>query len=190
MATTPSRPMSGDTGSGCSGWCSGGMPSFPPRRTSETFHERAIEEGRFHQERVAGSLSVLVFEQVFPDFCSGTGQGRSRSPVAPKCATQRWSCSTGFSSCFYAEDRDLLPVRDSRYDDYALRDRVRGDIGRRKDQGDVFSASAARYWSAFDDLCRAIDAGDASIGLPPYNGGLFDRDGALPCSRASGWATR
>ena len=83
---------------------------------------------------------------------------------------------TGFSSCFTPKTRDLLPVRDSRYDDYALRDRVRGDIGRRKDQGDVFSASAARYWSAFDDLCRAIDAGDASIGLPPYNGGLFDRD--------------
>jgi len=78
----------------------------------------------------------------------------------------------------YAEDRDLLPVRDSRYDDYALRDRVRGDIGRRKDEGDVFSVAAARYWSAFDDLCRAIDQGDASIGLPPYNGGLFDRDGA------------
>ena len=40
----------------------------------------------------------------------------------------------------------------------------------------MFSATAARYWSAFDDLCRAIDAGDASIGLPPYNGGLFDRE--------------
>ena len=26
----------------------------------------------------------------------------------------------------YAEDRDLLPVRDERYDDYGLRDRVRG----------------------------------------------------------------
>ena len=76
----------------------------------------------------------------------------------------------------YAEDRDLLPVRDSRYDDYALREKVRGEIGRRKDQDDVFSDTAARYWSAFDDLCRAIDRGDASIGLPPYNGGLFDRE--------------
>ena len=83
----------------------------------------------------------------------------------------------------YAEDRDLLPVRDSRYDDYALRNRVRLDIGRRKDEGDVFSVAAARYWSAFDDLCRAIDRGDASIGLPPYNGGLFDRDGAPLLSR-------
>ena len=47
--------------------------------------------------------------------------------------------------------------------------------GSAKDRDDVFSASAARYWSAIDDLCRAIDQGDASIGLPPYNGGLFDR---------------
>ena len=78
----------------------------------------------------------------------------------------------------YAEDRDLLPVRDGRYDDYALRDRVRGDVGRRKDQGDVFSETAARYWSVVADLCRAIDQGDAAIGLPPYNGGLFDRERA------------
>ena len=77
----------------------------------------------------------------------------------------------------YAEDRDLLPVRDTRYDDYALREKVRGDVGRRKDLGDDLSSatSGARYWSAIDDLCRAIDQGDISIGLPPYNGGLFDR---------------
>ena len=58
---------------------------------------------------------------------------------------------------------------------YALREKVRGDVRQRKDRDDVFSTSAARYWSAIDDLCRAIDQGDASIGLPPYNGGLFDR---------------
>ena len=66
-------------------------------------------------------------------------------------------------------------MRDSRYDDYALRNKVRDDVRRRKDTNDVFSETAARYWSAFDDLCRAIDKGDESIGLPPYNGGLFDR---------------
>ena len=76
----------------------------------------------------------------------------------------------------YAEDRDLLPVRDERYDDYALREKVREDVRRRMDKGDVFSETAAPYWSAIDDLCRAIDQGDTSIGLPPYNGGLFDRE--------------
>jgi hypothetical protein len=42
---------------------------------------------------------------------------------------------------------DLLPVCDGRYDDYSLRDRVRGGVARRKDRNDTFSATAARYWS-------------------------------------------
>ena len=29
---------------------------------------------------------------------------------------------------------------------------------------------------AISDLCHAIDRGDTSIGLPPYNGGLFDAE--------------
>ena len=74
----------------------------------------------------------------------------------------------------YAEDRDLLPVRDARYDNYSLRDKVRLDVGKRKDSGDTFSDTASRYWSVIDDLSRAINKGDGSIGLPPYNGGLFD----------------
>ena len=75
----------------------------------------------------------------------------------------------------YAEDRELLPVHDERYDDYGLRMRVRDDVRARKDRNDVFSATATRYWSVVDDLATAIDQGDTSIGLPPYNGGLFDR---------------
>ncbi|MGF1454964.1 MAG: Eco57I restriction-modification methylase domain-containing protein [Alphaproteobacteria bacterium] len=76
----------------------------------------------------------------------------------------------------YAEDRDLLPVRDTRYDDYGLRNKVRLDVKERKDKNDVFSETAARYWGAMADLFIAIDQGDASIGLPPYNGGLFDQE--------------
>ena len=148
---------------------------LPDAADERTFHQRAIEEGRFHQERVASSLSVLVFEQVFPDFVRALAKSDPEAPL-PEVRDAALVLLYRLLFVLYAEDRDLLPVRDSRYDDYALRERMRGDIGRRKDQGDVFSAAAARYWSAFDDLCRAIDQGDASIGLPPYNGGLFDRD--------------
>ena len=77
----------------------------------------------------------------------------------------------------YAEDRDLLPVRDSRYDDYSLR-KVRAEVRARKERGDAVSGTAARYYHAIDDLCRIIDKGDSSLGLPPYNGGLFDRERA------------
>ena len=139
-----------------------------------TFHQRAIEEGRFYEERVAANLSALVFGQVFPELA------RAIADAAPEATLQEVREAAlillyRLLFILYAEDRDLLPVRNTRYDDYALREKVRGDVGQRKDRGDVFSASAARYWSAIDDLCRAIDQGDTSIGLPPYNGGLFDR---------------
>ena len=76
----------------------------------------------------------------------------------------------------YAEDRELLPVRDERYDDYGLRMRVRETSGHGRTATTPSPATATRYWSAVDDLATAIDQGDASIGLPPYNGGLFNRE--------------
>ena len=139
-----------------------------------TFHQRAIEEGRFYEERVAASLSALVFGQVFPELASAIAAAAPEASL-PEVREAALILLYRLLFILYAEDRDLLPVRNTSYDDYALREKVRGDVRKRKDRGDVFSASAARYWSAIDDLCRAIDQGDASIGLPPYNGGLFDR---------------
>jgi len=54
--------------------------------------------------------------------------------------------------------------------------RCAATLGNAKTATTLFSDTAARYWSVLDDLCRAIDTGDTSIGLPPYNGGLFERD--------------
>ena len=144
---------------------------------SRTLHQRALDEGRFHQERVAANLSDLVFGRVFPELARAIAD---EAPDAPLAEVRDAALVILYRLLFvlYAEDRDLLPVRDERYDDYGLRDKVRGDVGRRKDRGDTFSETAARYWSAIDDLCRAIDAGDPSIGLPPYDGGLFDRERA------------
>ncbi len=152
-----------------------GRASFLPGADDDrTFHRRAMDEGRFYRERVAASLSGLVFGRVFPDLARAIADAAPDAPL-PDAREAALVLLYRLLFILYAEDRDLLPVRDSRYDDYALRDGVRGDVGRRKDANDTFSATAARYWSAIDDLCRAIDQGDASIGLPPYDGGLFDR---------------
>ena len=146
----------------------------PDTADAPTLHQRVLDEGRVYEERVAADLSALVFKQVFPKLAQAIAEA---APTAALSEARDAALILLYRLLFilYAEDRDLLPVRDNRYDDYGLRDKVRGDIGRRKSQGDTFSASAARYWSIIDDLCRAIDQGDASIGLPPYNGGLFDR---------------
>jgi hypothetical protein len=148
---------------------------LPTPSDARTFHQRAIDEGKFYEERVAESLSSLVFDTVFPELAMAIA---AAAPAAPLQEVREAALILLYRLLFilYAEDRNLLPVRDRRYDEYGLRERVRGDIGRRKDSNDTFSDSAARYWSIIDDLCRAINVGDGSIGLPPYNGGLFDTD--------------
>ena len=148
---------------------------LPGAADPRTFHQRSLDESKFYEERVAGNLSELIFGKVFPELARAFALA---SPGAPLDQVREAVLVFLYRLLFilYAEDRELLPVRDTRYDDYALRDKVRGDIGRRKDQNDVFSKKASRYWNAIDDLCLAIDQGDSSIGLPPYNGGLFDRE--------------
>lgn len=147
---------------------------LPTSSDERTFHQRALQEGRFYEERVANNLSNVVFGQVFPELARSIALA---SPAAELQEVREATLILLYRLLFilYAEDRNLLPVRDRRYDDYGLRVRVRGDVGQRKDANDIFSETAARYWSVLDDLCRAIDQGDASIGLPPYNGGLFSR---------------
>ena len=149
-----------------------GRAAFLPGEDRRTLHQRILDEGRFYEERVATSLSEVI-DQVFPQLADAIFKA---APAASLSGVRNAALTLFYRLLFilYAEDRDLLPVRDAAYDDYSLR-RVRDDVGKRKEQGDVFSNTAARYWSAIRDLCRIIDEGDASIGLPPYNGGLFDQ---------------
>ena len=149
-----------------------GRAAFLPGEDRRTLHQRILDEGRFYEERVATSLSEVI-DQVFPQLADAIFKA---APAASLSEIRNAALTLFYRLLFilYAEDRDLLPVRDAAYDDYSLR-RVRDDVGKRKEQGDVFSNTVARYWSAIRDLCRIIDEGDASIGLPPYNGGLFDQ---------------
>ena len=148
------------------------LPTATDRRT---FHRRALEEGRYYEQRVATDLSNLVFDRIFPELVRAIAAAAPDTPL-PDVRDATLTLLYRLLFILYAEDRELLPVRDARYDDYGLRMRVRDDVRARKDRKDVFSATATRYWSAVDDLATAIDRGDASIGLPPYDGGLFDRE--------------
>ncbi len=143
----------------------------------QTFHERARAEAAFYEERVAASLSELVFNQVFPDLARALAES---APEASLDEIRDAALVLLYRLLFllYAEDRDLLPVSDSRYDDYALRP-LRLEIGERMSRGDTFSSTATKVWGHISDLSRMIDQGDSSVGVPPYNGGLFATE-AMP----------
>ena len=146
---------------------------LPTRDKGRTFHDVALEEGRLWEARVAKNLSDLVFEKVYPGFIKAIA---ASAPDAPLADVRQAALTLLYRLLFilYAEDRDLLPKRDKRYDDYGLFKRVRLEIAKRIDDEDTLSGKAPHYWDHTRTLFRVVDAGDDDIGLPPYNGGLFD----------------
>ena len=136
-----------------------------------TFLEEAIAEGRRYEQQVAQDLSGVVFQSVFPALVNA---------IAAECDAELGEIRDAalvflyrLLFLLYAEDRGLLPVNDPRYDDYGLRRPVRDEVAARKERGDTFSSVATNYYNHLSTLFRLIDRGDPSIGLPPYNGGLF-----------------
>ena len=141
-----------------------------------TFLEEALAEGRRYEEQVAQDLSGVVFERVFPNLVNALVQKSEESLVASRDAALIFLYRLLF--VLYAEDRGLLPVNDERYDDYGLRKPVRDDIASRMAADDTYSAIATNYYDHLTTLFKLIDKGDESIGLPPYNGGLFAMEAA------------
>ena len=144
---------------------------------ARTFLEDALEEGRRYEEQVARDLSSVVFTRVFPRLVEALADAGGDSLASVREAALIFLYRLLF--VLYAEDRGLLPVNDSRYDDYGLRKSVRDSVADRMAQGDTFSEAAGNYFAHLANLFRLIDRGDPSIGLPPYNGGLF-APGAAP----------
>ena len=151
--------------------------SFTPQRGAvASFLETALLEGRRHEQQVAQDISGTVFERVFPALVGALAAASDDELPAVREAALIFLYRLLF--VLYAEDRGLLPVNDPRYEDYGLRKPVREHVARRMDAGAVFSDSASSYYDHLMTLCGLIDRGDASIGLPPYNGGLFSAEAA------------
>lgn len=140
-----------------------------------SFHDIARRDAAFYEERVAKNLSDLVFNRLYPALGKAVAKAAPADTGLDEIRQATLILLYRLLFVLYAEDRGLLPVKDKRFDDYALRV-ARLDVGRRKDGGDAFSSVAKTYWGRFADLAEMIDKGDPSVGLPPYNGGLFNAD--------------
>ena len=157
--------------------------SFTPQNGAvASFLETALAEGRRYEAKVAQDLSSVVFESVFPELVRALADATGEALPQVRQAALIFLYRLLF--VLYAEDRGLLPVNDARYEDYGLRKPVRQDIARRTEQGAAFSASASHYYDHLMTLCGLIDRGDAAIGLPPYNGGLFAAEAASLLAKA------
>ena len=69
-----------------------------------------------------------------------------------------------------------MPKLDKDYDDYGITKRVRRDLPpTAPTKPDLLSAKRPDYYDLCLKVFEMIDSGDASIGAPPFNGGLFHR---------------
>ncbi len=148
-------------------------------RPDRTFLEIALEEGKNYEERVTEDLKQKIFEDIFIFLAHGFVEDAERKDISVDRSfldeVYRNVLTLLYRLLFilYAEDRDLLPVRDPHYVNYSLR-KLRCEIERRLDEQDAFSQRATSYWDHLKNLFRIVNEGDPSLNVPVYNGGLFD----------------
>jgi len=156
-----------------------GPGAFIPQPDGQTFHESARREGKFWESRVAKSLSDSVFDVVFPSLASAITKA---DPQRPRMLSQPYFAEVREAALIllyrllfvlYAEDRNLLPEEIGPYADFCLR-RIRLEIADRKVAGRQFSESFVTYWPRLTSIFRVVAKGDDALGIPPYNGGLFE----------------
>lgn len=149
-----------------------GCDAFVPDAAGRSRLERAIDASRGFEARVTGQLAAMVFDRVFPDLADALARADPERGDGPiyfaelREAALTWLYRLLFT--LYAEDRDLLPTRTRRDGLRAMREEVAEaiDTGERLSSHPENDGDLRRLW-------RKIDGGDAGIGLPPYNGGLF-----------------
>lgn len=77
----------------------------------------------------------------------------------------------------YAEYRDLLPLNVNKLytESYSL-DAFKKEIAAKIDRNELIAFSTIGYWDRLKELFEVINKGNSELGVPPYNGGLFDQE--------------
>ena len=156
-----------------------------------SFHAYALNEARLYEEKVSQDLGARVFSDIFPQLADAlakgdlhaktheVGYGQFKRPqFTPEYLDEVREAALvllyRLLFLFYAEDRNLLPVRDARYAPYSVR-RLREDVRDKVEAGTKFSRTMQSIWLSLRGVFELIDKGDDEVGMPAYNGGLFDR---------------
>lgn len=162
--------------------------SFLPLEGLRTFHDLSRDAGKTWEEKVTKDLSRLVFRDLFPKLVAALAEHDSSRPQE---ISRRYLDDLKQDALVllyrllfvvYAEDRDLLPDQREPYKSYSLT-QMRFDIAERVEKGQLFSSQISTYWPKLVAVFKAIADGDDTLGIPPYNGGLFSKESSVILNR-------
>ena len=168
-------------------------PSDPDGTT--LWLDAVVQGSRDYAREVERELKQRVFERVVPFLAQGfladrSGRlGRHEPPGEAELETVRQATLTllyRLLFLLYAESRDLLPVRESAYAAIslkAIKDDVAAAAGTAESESDErlrahFDTAGTGLYQRLNKLCAVMDAGDATVNVPTYNGGLFRQPAA------------
>ena len=173
-----------------------------PQKT--VFQLVALEECKKWELAITDSLSRQILENIFPQLGNALAENLPKLKSAMDAAAKKQHYDVAecdmllervrdntvillFRMLFvlYAEDRSLLPTQNGNYQKYSLR-KIRNEVESMTDKEEL-SPTIGNLYPKFSQLCKAIDQGDSSLSLPPYNGGLFSAEQAdmLPSAEVS-----
>lgn len=142
---------------------------------------QTLRDSRQYAADLGSRLRERIYSDVIPRLAESIAEARGMTEADREALdhTYQMALTVLFRLLFiaYAEDKGLLPYRtNDEYEDYSLNLRARQLLERERRL--VPFDDAPLMWNRVEDLFDAIDRGHYGLGIPPYNGGLFESDAA------------
>ncbi len=141
------------------------------------FLERVREGSTTYATRVGNELKALVFDRVFPNLAGGfVSDAHRRGETVTPAQVYEATLSFLYKLLFllYAEARNLLPIEGD-YRDRSLI-KLTQEVAQIIDKKKKLSQTSTGMYDKLLSLFQIVDHGDARLGVPRYNGGLFHFD--------------
>jgi len=156
---------------------------FTSDAQGKSFLQRVHEGSATYARQISDTLKELVFEQVMPEVAGGFVAYRAHELGVQEETEEslrgiyQASLSLLYKCLFilYAEARGLLPIANPGYREQSLTTLAQW-AAEHLDRGLPLSDAthATTRYDALLALFHRIDRGDPSLGIPRYNGGLFN----------------
>jgi len=150
---------------------------FIPDEYDVTRLEKYIEESEKEAEQIEKHIRSSI-DEILENISFGflTYAGKDKQPLSEEEKKEYFENSVyllfRLLFVFYAESRRLLPVNHPDYQQKSL-EYLLAKAKEWRDNG-MPEPDGTDLWTAFRDLCIAIDQGNNALGIPEYDGGLFD----------------
>lgn len=144
----------------------------------KSFLDRVLEDSNQYAVELEADIKERAYE-VVELLCQGFAAGFAPDQLTEQTLKAIYDNSLTLLYrllfVFYAEARDLLPltVNKSYRDKYSIH-RLTQEIDETLAKGYQLSAKSGIYYSRLTDLFKLINEGDPDLGVPEYNGGLFN----------------